>query len=97
MEYFKARSNNYATVGLEVLLSVLFGFLVGRWLDGKFNTHPYVTIVGFFFGLAAATRFLIRAARRMKKETETDNFRSADAGRPARYAMEQRNKDRRIK
>lgn len=94
LEYYKARNSNYATVGLEVLLSVLFGFLIGRWLDGKFGTEPYIAVVGFFFGLAAAARFLMRAAKRMKHETENDNFREADVGRDARYAMDHKNKKR---
>ena len=89
MEYYKARNSNYATVGLEVVISVLFGFVVGRWLDGKLGTHPYIAVVGFFLGLATAARFLVRAARRMKAETESDDFREADVGRSARYAMDQ--------
>jgi F0F1-type ATP synthase assembly protein I len=88
LEYYKARNSNYATVGLEVVLSVLFGFLVGRWLDGKFATSPYIAIAGFVFGLATAARFLVRAARRMKAETQKDGFREADAGRAARYALD---------
>lgn len=92
MEYYKARNGNYATVGLEVLVSVLFGFLIGRWLDGRFGTHPYISVVGFFFGLATAARFLVRAARRLKVETDNDDFREADVGRSARYAMNQEQK-----
>jgi F0F1-type ATP synthase assembly protein I len=92
MEYYKARNSNYATVGLEILVSVLFGFLIGRWLDGKFGTHPYITIAGFLLGLATAGRFVLRAARRMKSETENDDFREADVGRSARYAMDRKNR-----
>ena len=92
MDYYKARNNSYASVGLEILLSVLFGFLIGRWLDGKFGTDPYITIGGFVFGMATAARFLMRAAKRMKDDTARDGFRPADAGRSARYAMESKKK-----
>ncbi len=88
MEYYKARNNNYATVGLEILISVLFGFLIGRWIDGKLGTHPYVSVGGFVLGLGTAARFVMRAAKRMNAETEKDGFREADVGRSARYAME---------
>ncbi len=88
LEYYKARNSNYTTVGLEVLLSVLFGFLIGRWLDGKFGTAPYITVVGFLFGMATAARFLHRAAKRMQRDTEKDGFREADVGRTARYSMD---------
>lgn len=95
LEYYKARNSNYATVGLEILLSVLFGFLLGRWLDGKFGTDPYITVVGFFFGLATAGRFLHRAAKRMKADTDNDGFKDSKVGRDARYALDQKEKRKR--
>lgn len=94
MSYIKARTDSLSTVGLEILLSVAFGFLGGRWLDTKLGTHPYITIVGFLFGMAAATRFLVRAAKRMKSRTDEDGFRPADADRDARFALEQKKKKR---
>ncbi len=94
MDYIKARNSNFGTVGLEVLLSVLFGFLIGRWLDGKFGTSPYIAVGGFVFGMATAARFLYRASQRMNKKTEQDGFREQDVGRSARYAMENKHKRR---
>lgn len=95
MSYLKARNDSASTVGLEILLSVAFGFLAGRWLDEKLGTQPYITIVGFLFGMATAGRFLVRAARRMKSRTDADGFRPADTDRDARFALEQKEKRRR--
>jgi F0F1-type ATP synthase assembly protein I len=92
VSYLKARNDRLGTVGLEIVLSVALGFLGGHWLDGKFGTHPYLTAVGFFLGLATAGRFLWQAAQRMKARTENDGFRKADAGRGARFALEQTDK-----
>jgi F0F1-type ATP synthase assembly protein I len=61
---------SYGTVGLEVVLSVLVGFFGGYWLDGKLDTRPWLTLLGFAYGVAAAARALYRAARRATKEAE---------------------------
>lgn len=61
---------SYGTVGIEVVLSVLVGFLGGYWLDGKLGTRPWLTVIGFAYGIAAAARALYRAARRATKEAE---------------------------
>jgi F0F1-type ATP synthase assembly protein I len=67
-------SGRLSTLGLDVVLSVLFGFFGGRWLDGRFGTEPVLAMVGFVFGLAAAGRFLYRATQQMKKQTEEYEF-----------------------
>jgi ATP synthase protein I len=84
------RAASYSTVGLELVLSVLFGFFGGRWLDGKFGTDPALALVGLVFGAAAGFRSLFRAARRMTDDSEHDGFRGADVGRSARFAMSER-------
>lgn len=81
---------SYGTLGLEMVLSVLFGMFGGRWLDGKLDTAPYLMIAGFGFGVAAAVRALLRAMRDMRRETARDGFRESTTDRPARFALEQR-------
>jgi F0F1-type ATP synthase assembly protein I len=61
---------SYGTVGIEVVLSVLVGFIGGYWLDGKLATKPWLTLIGLSYGIAAAARALYRAARRATKEAE---------------------------
>jgi len=61
---------SYGTVGIEVVLSVLVGFIGGYWLDGKLGTSPWLTLIGLAYGIAAAARALYRAARRATKEAE---------------------------
>lgn len=90
----KAMASSYSTVGLELVLSIIVGFLGGRWLDGKLGTHPWLSLVGFFFGVAAGFRTLWRAGRRMQRETERDGFREEDTDRAARFELEERRKER---
>jgi ATP synthase protein I len=60
------------TIGLEVVLSIAFGFFGGRWLDGKFGTEPYLAVLGFCFGIGAAVRAFMRAAAEMKIQADRE-------------------------
>lgn len=61
---------NYATLGLEIALSVVVGLFGGQWLDKKLNTGGVLTWVGFAYGLAAAGRAIYRAVRRSNREAD---------------------------
>jgi ATP synthase protein I len=65
-QYWKGYGG-YATVGLELALSVLFGLGVGYWLDKKLHTG-FLTWVGLGFGIAAGYRTLFLALRRANAE-----------------------------
>lgn len=91
------KAASYSTVGLEFVLSILFGMAGGHWLDGRFGTEPTLTFVGLAFGLAAGFRSVYRAARRMKHDTENDAFRAADVGRPARFALTEGHRGARVR
>ncbi|MBX3183006.1 MAG: AtpZ/AtpI family protein [Polyangiaceae bacterium] len=61
---------NYGTVGLEFVLSILFGLWVGQALDGWLGTEPWMTGFWLCIGLAAGVRALIRTARQATREAE---------------------------
>lgn len=63
---------SFGTVGLEIVLSIVFGLLIGRWLDGKLGTAPWMMLVWSGFGVAAAIRSLLRSLRQMKAEAERE-------------------------
>lgn len=60
---------SWGTLGLEIVLSVMIGFFGGRWLDGKFGTEPWLSLVGFFFGCAAAGKAIHRTWKEMQVVT----------------------------
>lgn len=69
---------SFGTIGLEIVLCIVFGFFGGRWIDAKFGTAPYGAGVGFVFGLAAAIKSVMRAHAEMqalaaKEEREQGN------------------------
>ena len=42
------------TIGINMVVSILVGLYIGRYLDGYFGTAPWITIVGLLLGVAAA-------------------------------------------
>ncbi len=74
----------YGTVGLEIVLSILFWSWLGHWADGKVGARGWCTLVGFGFGLAASARAIIRTARELRRETERQDRRHGNDDRDDR-------------
>lgn len=47
-------------------LSILIGYAVGRYLDGKFDTGPWLTGIFFILGVAAAIRNIGLAIKKLR-------------------------------
>lgn len=52
------------SLGLEMGVAVVIGYLAGSWLDERLATEPYLTLVFMGLGVAAAFKALWRTARR---------------------------------
>ena len=53
-----------AGVGFEFIVAIcLFGF-IGRWIDSKAGTGPWLMVAGFGLGFAVGLYLLIRTANR---------------------------------
>lgn len=50
--------------GLEFAGSVVLLALLGRWLDGKWNTGPWLMLAGLAMGLVGGTYNLYRMGKR---------------------------------
>lgn len=68
------------SLGLEIALSIVLPLLLGSWLDKRWETGPWMSVVGFVLGLATAARTVVRAMRAMKKVAEKEE---AEMGNPA--------------
>ncbi len=53
-----------ASVGIEIALSILVGWWIGRAIDDWLGTFPWLTVVFLLIGAAAGFRGLWRTARR---------------------------------
>jgi hypothetical protein len=71
---------SWSTLGLEIVLSVMFGFFGGRWLDAKFDTAPWLSLLGFFFGCGAAGKSIHRTWQEMQRVTAREE---REKGNPA--------------
>jgi ATP synthase protein I len=58
-----SRYLQYSTFGLELVVFVVGGLLLGQWLDGKLGTAPWLLLLCLLLGLAAAFRNLIRLVK----------------------------------
>jgi ATP synthase protein I len=57
----------FSSLGLQVALSIFIGYGLGRYLDGKWNTGPWLTIFFFLLGVAAAVRNLGLGMKKLRK------------------------------
>jgi ATP synthase protein I len=65
----------YSAVGIELGLSVLVGLFIGKYLDDRLGTKPWLLLLFLILGVVAGFRAIIRATRRMMEEErqrETD-------------------------
>lgn len=69
---------SFGTIGLEIVLSVLVGFLGGRWLDGRFGT-TWIAYVGLAFGIAAAGKSVWRGYRQAQAQVADEEREEAEA------------------
>jgi len=51
--------------GIQLAASAVLMFFLGRWLDGKFNSTPWLMITGVFLGFGAGLYNFIKTAGRV--------------------------------
>lgn len=56
----QARSTTAVMLPFQMALAPVLATLLGRWLDGRFGTSPWLTACGLVFGIAVAVLSLIR-------------------------------------
>lgn len=52
-----------STIGMSFVFALILGFGAGYWLDGVLDTKPWLTFIGFFFGLAAGVLNVYRVMK----------------------------------
>jgi F0F1-type ATP synthase assembly protein I len=63
-------SSWYRLAGIGFEFIAVVGLLggIGWWLDGRFNTAPWLMIAGFGVGFATGLFLMVRAANRMFRD-----------------------------
>lgn len=67
-----------SSIGMSFVFALVIGFGVGYWLDGVLNTRPWLSFVGFFFGLAAG---VLNVYRVMQLATKADSTQPSAGSR----------------
>ena len=57
----------FASAGLELAISIVFGYFGGRALDRWLGTGPYLEYTGLLLGIASGFRTLFKLARTAQK------------------------------
>ena len=62
----------YSSMGLELGLSVVVGFLIGSWLDEWLATEPWFLLVFGIAGIVAGYRSIFRLVKRIQADSESE-------------------------
>ena len=57
-----------SAIGLQVLIGGGLGVLIGRWLDRKFGSEPWLTLICVALGLASGMYSMIREGIRANRD-----------------------------
>ncbi len=57
----------YSTLGLQVAFAIIIGFFLGKFLDSKFGTSPWLTYIFLVFGIIAGFKNIGIAIKRVEK------------------------------
>ena len=63
----------YSSMGLELGLSVVVGFLIGSWLDEWLATEPWFLLTFGIAGIIAGYRSIFRLIKRVQAESESES------------------------
>lgn len=51
-------------IGITMIVCVVIGIFIGRFLDSLFNTAPWLLLIFTFFGAGAAIKFIYDLSKR---------------------------------
>lgn len=57
----------FSSIGLSVALSIFIGLAIGVYLDRKFETQPWLTLIFLVLGIAAGYRNIGLAIKKSRK------------------------------
>ena len=57
-----------STLGLTIVIATFIGLALGLWLDGVFDTSPWLTVIFLLLGIVAGFRNFYRFMSKRAKE-----------------------------
>jgi ATP synthase protein I len=68
----------YSGVGLELAGATAGLALIGYWIDGRFGTSPWGTLVGVIIGIVGGLYNLVRESLAAVREAQADDESARD-------------------
>ena len=60
--------------GITLAISVVLGYFVGQWLDGRLGTGIIFTLIGVLLGLVGAVLNTMRLYRALMRKTQSARY-----------------------
>lgn len=60
-------------VGIEIAVAIAIGYFGGQYLDNRFQTGPWLTVVGFGAGVGASVKALVRVVRQYQRDNPPED------------------------
>ena len=57
----------YSSIGISIALAIFIGLFVGIYLDRRFETSPWLTLIFLVIGIAAGFRNIGLAIKKIRK------------------------------
>ena len=57
----------YLGLGIQLAATIVLMVFLGIWLDGKFNSSPYLTLIFSFLGIFTGMYHFIKSVTRLDK------------------------------
>ena len=70
-------AGSYLHLGLQLGVTIVLFTLLGYWLDGRYDTLPWLTVGGAAFGMTAGFYNFIRATIRQEQPGHDDGEHDA--------------------
>lgn len=68
----------FLTLGIQLALSVVVFFFLGRWLDVLWGTGPWLMLGGLLIGVAGGFLQFFRAAAVLGKQADRDQRKASE-------------------
>lgn len=73
-----------STIGLAFVFALAMGFGAGFWLDTRFHTEPWFSLLGFAVGLAAGVLNVVRTMQAVSADERARQRERAQAAKAPR-------------
>lgn len=68
-------TSRLAGMGVQFLIAILLFLFIGKWLDSRLGTSPWLLILGVFSGAAASTVAMYRRVFPPDKTKQADSLK----------------------